>query len=81
MSEEDLAKWWRKVGAIKLNAVMVNWVGMNTGYVPLSNLMSEFCTLSPKDEERLIPYLTRDGAAVRVTENKRGERMVYIWVK
>jgi len=70
-----------KEGAKNLNKVLINWVGLGTGYVPLSNMLSEFCTLSPEDEESLIPLLIKDGAAVRLKTLQNGINRVYIWLK
>ena len=81
MSEEDLKRWWMKKGAFRLNAALVNWAGLKTGYVPLRNFLSEFCNLSAEDEEKLIPLLVSDGAAVRVRRARSGRPMVYIWLK
>lgn len=81
MKKEELENWWMKEGVINLNRVLVNFAGQGIGYVPLTNMLSDFCALSSEEEEALVPFLVKDGAAIKKVKTKSERSGIYIWLK
>ncbi len=77
---ENLGDWWKNVGSKRLNEIIINFIGYNVGYVPLTNLTDDFCSLTAKNQEDLIPYMLADGCTLRVNDAPGGKK-VYIFVK
>ena len=82
MERSILAEWWKEIGSKELNKILIELVGEKIGYVPLENLLAEFCDPSTLiDEEELIPLMVTDGATLRVEHLKDGQSKLLIWVK
>ena len=62
--KNDLLEWWRAQGCKELNAMLVNLVGNNVGFVFLDNLGILNETLS-SDIEEFVKILVDDGYTIR----------------
>lgn len=61
----NLEWWWKSEGCKELNAVLVNLIGNNIGFVPLENLGINELALSEKNIEKFVKILTNDGYTLR----------------
>ena len=62
---ENLQAWWQMEGCKELNAILVDLVGNDIGFVFLENLGINNEVLSSKNIEEFVKILTADGYTIR----------------
>ena len=81
MQNENLKEWWTNEGCIRLNEVMVEFVGEKIGFVPLANLLGDYADITLFDQDELTELLSEDGCYVRTQLMSGGEKTLLIYIK
>ena len=81
MQKQDVQKWWKDTGCIELNKVLIDIIGNNIGFVPVSNLLGDICDISVFDQDELMELLIKDGCHLRTQLMSSGKTMMLIYVK
>ena len=81
MQKQNVQEWWKDIGCIELNRVLIDIVGSGIGFVPVANLLGDVIDISVFDQDELMELLIKDGCYLRTQLMTNGQTMVLIYVK